>query len=299
MVSERVYWTSLILSMIIIITITISIVLIFPIYQDYGVDVVVNAGFTIFTIAFLTWMVRVRENSTWKLVEKEVLKRISRHFGEILREIEDNFLSGFEIPRIKEWIDDARSLFGSPKNKRQMDKDLNRIHAYPWIEEAILEHYADVTKIRLGKAWEELLRAPDYTVIERVNSLVDKFQKHRDYLEHVISEYSRFINPKLMNSVMMIENALDRFCTNLQQLILSREYTVVIKRDPVVRVQMIKWLEPHLRLHIYTIIKELKEVEKLVLLDQESLEEMTLNVFPPQRLIDDLIKSARAKDNKG
>ena len=49
----------------------------------------------------------------------------------------------------------------------------------------------------------DFLQNPD---LEAAEGFMKQFEKERDFLEHVISEYSKFIPPVLMNSIMEIED---------------------------------------------------------------------------------------------
>ena len=216
MLSERSYWAIIIT--VLVILIVVSILWITPVARDVGVNLFTNAIFTIFTIVFLTVIIRSRENSKWKLIEKEVLNRIVRYLTEILYEIEFNFLLGSEIPKM-----------GPEFSYR----------------------YVNVTAITLGGKWEELFQTPNEDAKKRILALISLLKTDRGYLEHVTSEYSRFLDPKFMHSIMEIQNGLDKLIASLQMLIMDLLY-------------MRETVEPRLTDSIRTIIRELVEINQLI-----------------------------------
>lgn len=245
MISERIYWMSLIGSMGTLIIITIGVVLVMPAYLDYGIDIITNAGFTIFTILFLTWIVRIRENGAWKIVEDEVLARISRHLGDVLREIHINFLDDTLTFHLSYVFYDAPSILG--------------------------EVYAGVDRVKLGKMWEALLQKPFDVMHGRINRSVDNFQRQRDFLEHIMAEYSRFMKPKLVQSIMIIENELDGIIRDLQIFIASVQHKSYAEEH--MRKQVIVTTENSLTFHFSRVIRMLRVVEQFVMLDTEVVDE--------------------------
>lgn len=49
---------------------------ILPLARDVGVNLLTDAIFTIFTIVFLSWMIRIRDHKAWKSIEERVTDKL-------------------------------------------------------------------------------------------------------------------------------------------------------------------------------------------------------------------------------
>jgi hypothetical protein len=80
--TERVYW--IVLIAIFSIFAAIVWVYVFPINENLGANLFTSAVFTVLTIVFLSWLLKVREQQEWKKVEKEVIHNVKIEFAALL-----------------------------------------------------------------------------------------------------------------------------------------------------------------------------------------------------------------------
>lgn len=195
MLSEKWYWIILILGLGLFSAATLFWIL--PYARDVAVNLLSGSLFTIFTIVFLTWLIRKRENDSWKLVEKRVLYRISTHLYKIFDNIYLYFLQ--PAPRMSKQLEEQFA------KAEKMDYGLKRERL---IDVILVEFYASQEQIMLGNETDGMvfLQNPD---LEAATGFKSDFEKERDFLEHIITEYSKFISPVLMNSIMQIEDGLE------------------------------------------------------------------------------------------
>jgi hypothetical protein len=197
MVSERSYWLILIAGLGLFIT--VDLFWVFPFLEEnllgFGVDLLVNAFFTIFTIVFLTWGISIREERRWKIVGSKVQERIDYHLHKIFDDLCTYFVE--PIPQAFDEISKTPSISADMVNMVKGEKTHMVLLA---------EYYAAQESIKLGGFAKAFLEKPDRTV---ATYLMENFKRERDFLEHVVSEYPDFLPPDFTFSVMEIEDYLD------------------------------------------------------------------------------------------
>jgi hypothetical protein len=171
-----------------------------PLARDIAVNLLTDSFFTIFTIVFLTWLIKIREVNQWKLVEKKVLDRVATHLYEIFEDIYLYFLE--PAPTMPDQFEEKYA------KTEKMDYGIEREKLLSSIS---VEYYASQEQIVLGnESGLDFLQNPDS---EAADGISRDFERERDFLEHVVSEYSKFIPPALMDSIMEIEDGLEGIIT--------------------------------------------------------------------------------------
>ena len=101
---------------------------------------------------------------------------------------------------------------------------------------------------------------------------IGEFEREREFLEHIISEYSKFLPPTLMRSIMEIEDGLDeiiRVLWSILRLIIPymKELENATKLDKSRLEHIIEFLrkgsESRLQYAIHKITKEINRLNKL------------------------------------
>jgi len=189
MLSERMYWTILALSLVAFIA--INVVWILPIVRDLAINLITDSIFAIFTIVFLTWIINTREAKQWNVVEKHILKRIVDRLYGMFDGIYCFFLEPIDIredipEQLKKRIDnpDFRIFYGA------------------------VAEYCATYGLEIGKemAGFEFFNAPSD---EDIDVIDDFFKDYGDFFEHIITGYSRFLPPELMHSLLEIIDSVE------------------------------------------------------------------------------------------
>lgn len=186
MLSEKIYWSILIVCLTIFII--VNVIWILPVIRDLAINLITNSIFAIFTVIFLTWIIKARDTRQWNMVEKHILKRVADHLYKLFDMTYQFFLEPIEMPEEKEL---SKKLDGS-KDSRLF---------YGGVAAYCANH-----GVKLGESGIDFIMNTSQDGFEAVDSF---FEDKGDFFEHVISEYSRFLPPELMQSILEIEDSID------------------------------------------------------------------------------------------
>jgi len=237
MISEKYYWLILIVGLGIFVI--IDLVWILPLHEDFGISLLTDAIFTIFTIVFLTWVISFREARQWKIVEAKIRERIRYRLFKIFSDISAYFLKPF--PQLPD------KLSRMPKKKDKMNE---RIKEGAVNVSSLVACYASKETVELGETVEAFLEHPDK---ELAKHLIEDFRGDNDFLEHIISEYSRFLPPPLRNAIMEIEDCLDEITNVLWVISMSGDHSTIDKKRS----------ESRLKEAIHKIIREINQLNEM------------------------------------
>jgi hypothetical protein len=220
-----------------------------PVARDMAVNLLTGSIFTIFTVVFLTWLIRIREVNQWKLVEKKVLDRVASHLYETFESIYLYFLEpGPKMPDEFE------------KRVAAADKMDFGIKREKLLSSLFVEYYASQMEIELGEeSGMDFLQNPD---LEAAQNFMQEFDDENDYLEHTISEYSRFLPPDLFNSIMEIEDGLQGIVTICRGIV-HIDLPSLKHSHPEVFENIRQLDEKALRDSIHKIAKEIYKLNKI------------------------------------
>jgi len=193
MLSEKSYWFVLIVGLCTFIV--IDYLWIVPIHEGFGVNLLTDAIFMVFTIVFLTWVISFREARKWRIVGSKIRERIEYRLFKIFSDISAYFLE----PTPQMLNDLEKGLQGTDR----MDEGIEREKA---IASSLVKYYASKETVELGEFVKAFFEQPNKDV---ATYLIESFKRESDFLEHIVSEYSGFLPPDLMNSIMEIEDCLD------------------------------------------------------------------------------------------
>jgi hypothetical protein len=247
MLSERAYWIVLIFALALFSTVTV--IWIMPVARDIAVNLLTDSIFTIFTVVFLTWLIRIREVSQWKLVEKKVLNRVASHLYETFETIYLYFLE--PAPKMPDEFEKRIAAAEKMNFGIKREKLLSSLYA---------EYYAGQTEIELGEeSGMDFLQNPD---LEAAQGYMHEFENENDFLEHTISEYSGFLPPDLVNSVMEIEDGLQGIVTICRGIVYV-DVPSLKQSHPEVFENIRQLDEKALRDAIHKIAKEIYKLNKI------------------------------------
>lgn len=197
MVSEKTYWIILIVSLGIFASVVGFVLVPYQIIDfNLGINLVSESFGIVFTIVFLTWIIRSRELRQWKSVEKKVRERIANNLYGIF---EDIFLYFLEpAPQMPDKLE---------KKIKQAERMEDGMEREKLLSSLFVGYYANEEMITLGEdSGSKYLREPDPNA---TNTFREDFRRRKYFLEHIISEYSKFLPPILVRSIMEIEDGLD------------------------------------------------------------------------------------------
>ena len=182
MKSEENYWLILIVGLIVLIC--IDLIWIIPKVRDFGVNLLTDAIFSIFTIVFLSWLFNYRDYLNWKPVKHSVFKRIGKQIFGIFTELANlcRCTRGGEVPEGETLEQFFRRIFFKQLKELNEKVELNEI----------------------GKK---------YLVKEKFASLLEKREQ---YLNNIEMKYSKFLPPKLVGSLMVIQDNLHSLSLNVR-----------------------------------------------------------------------------------
>jgi len=214
MLSERAYWVILTLGLSIFII--IDLIWIMPLITDLGMDLLTSAIFTVFTIVFLTWVVNYREERQWKVIGRKIRERIGYRLFKIFSDISAYFL---EIA--PNFLDDLE------KKVQETGRLYEGIEREKAVASSLVKHYANTETVELGEFMKRFLKQRDKDV---ARYLIENFKRENDFLEHIVCEYSGFLPPYLMDSLMEIEDSLDEIINVLWVLSMSGAQSMIDKK---------------------------------------------------------------------
>jgi len=189
MKSDGIYWLILIIGLIVFIC--IDVIWIIPNVRDIGVNLLTDAIFSIFAIVFLSWLIKYREYLSWKReylswkpVEHYVFTRISKQIFGIFTELANlcKCTRGGGVPEGETLEKFFRRIFSKQLEELDEKVELNDI----------------------GKK---------YLVKETFASLLEKREQ---YLNNIEMKYSKFLPPKLVESLMVIQDNLHSLSLNVR-----------------------------------------------------------------------------------
>lgn len=203
MLSERVYWVILIVCLGVFILADLQWIM--PNIRDVGVNLLTDALFAIFTIVFLSWIIKSREIRQWKIVENKIRARIAGHLNRIFDEIYLYFLE--PAPTFPDYLERQVEQAEKMRTGIEREKRLNAL---------FIEYYANEKIITLAEeSGKEYLKEPD---VEATKLYIRDFGNEIVFLEHIIANYARFLPSDLMRSIMEIEDGLEGIVKALQGL---------------------------------------------------------------------------------
>lgn len=98
---------------------------IMPNARDIAVNFLTDAIFTLFTIVFLTWVIRAREVRYWHAVEKKIRQRIAIHLQRLFDYLYEYFLE--PVPampdRLEEKMKEAEMMVDGEDRERRICMD--------------------------------------------------------------------------------------------------------------------------------------------------------------------------------
>jgi len=145
---------------------------------NLGVNLFTSSIFMVLTIVFLSWLFNLREKQEWKNVEALVNKRIGKYHYSLF-----DILARFIYPQI----------FRPHPNK---EKVLEILKALNGTKKATLATHAN----------QNYFSRPLDPLSEEQLEILFKLRK---YIGNLEIKHSRFIKPKILMSLMEIENCLD------------------------------------------------------------------------------------------
>lgn len=203
MQSDRAYWILIISSLLSFGVFVFYVLVPFQIISyDLGMNLISETFGIVFTIVFLTWIIKSRENKQWKIVENKVMERISIHLHDVFITIFCYFIE--PIPKLP--VDIAKEI----ENLQQRAEEKNGEQRSRIADGIIVKYLAGEQTINIGDCGKAILNDPKYyeTLL-----MVRDFEEEKQFFEHIISEYYKFLSPILIRSIMEIEDCLDEVVT--------------------------------------------------------------------------------------
>jgi hypothetical protein len=241
-VSERTYW--LILALVFL-----AITLFFGLWAipykiieyNLAVNLFTSSIFMVLTVVLLSWLLNVRKKAEWKAVEHRVLRRMSDRLYNLTDAIDFYFLGDNLSPEYQRKMQEVRKI--GPDRERMLSE--NRL---------IAEFYAShpISFGDLGNYFFEGMNR------EGILEIKEEFLKEQDRLEHMISEYFTFLQPVLINSIMAIEDEIDRIVFVCGE---ARTLAGVRKNHPPLEGQ-VNSAKEHLKVVIQKIAEEVDSLNK-------------------------------------
>lgn len=172
--TEKMYWLLLIAGLAIFIT--IDCIFVIPSVRDIGVNFLTDSIFMMFTIIFLSWLINYRANLSWKSVKKYVFKRISTQIFGLFTDL-SNFCKCTSVGGMAEG-----------ETMEQFRKNI---------------FFRQLEELNAGCKLNSIGRKYFLT-----DSLATLFDKREQYLNNIETKYSRFLEPKLVESLAIIQDNL-------------------------------------------------------------------------------------------
>ena len=179
MLSERYYWILLIVGLIVFVSL---VGFLFIPYQiiDYnlGINLISESFGIVFTIIFLTWLLKLREQRRWSSIKKRI------------------------IDKLKDQID---ILFMLLQNLCEITQDK---------EDSALAELSSAEEIPLRSDIAKYLSKNGYDIQGYIESL----EEISETLHNIQIEYSKFLESELLDSLMVVEDGSRNLAHNLRTL---------------------------------------------------------------------------------
>jgi hypothetical protein len=189
-----------------------------PAVWDIGVNLFTDAIFSIFTIVFLSWLINYRENLSWKSVKVHVLKQISKHLYSIF----NNFTNL------------CQCTHGDGVGRDETREQFFRRIFFIQLEELN-------EKVELNPTGQKFL-----------DKFISFFEKKEQHINLIEMKYSKFLDPKLVESLMVIQDNIQTLILNVRTRKNIKEMFGVSDEDYFKLISLI----------IHRIVKEIYKITK-------------------------------------
>lgn len=164
-----------------------------PSFFNIGLDLCINAGFTIFTIIFLNYLFDYREDTVWKRVKNQVYKRISKQFFGLFLDL-SVFCKRNTVIR-----------HSTAKTEKENEEEFNN--------QFISELEELYKKTKLTDSGRNFLLKVDSEFMAYISLIKSREQS----LSNIELKYSKFLSPELSESLMIVQDKLQSLSMNMRK----------------------------------------------------------------------------------